>query len=163
MFGLLPNRGAYQDVRPRTQNTAQNVLARVRLLVLAAVPVALAGCGTVAPPDADSAPASAIGQNDPAFLANRPALPPPDTDRMGYDEKSRTLSLYDLPGNDRWMVRLAGEPTGRPVAATSRVPTDRDLSDVLVYYTRPGVKPSVPVTVKQIREGGNPHSSLAMR
>jgi hypothetical protein len=93
---------------------------------------------------------------------NRPALPPPDTDRINYDERTRTLTLYDLHGNDRWEVRLPGETVGRLVPPQHRIP-DVDLSEVMVYYVRPGVKPSAPVSVKQIQESGNMHVSLAPR
>jgi cholesterol transport system auxiliary component len=131
---------------------------RVAALVL---PVGLFGCGSATPPGPDPSP-HAAGANDPAWIVNRPALPPPDTDRINYDERTRTLTLYDLPGNDRWVVRLPGEPAGRPVTAQHRIP-DADPSEVMVYYVRPGYKPSVSVSVKQIQECGNMHVSLAPR
>jgi hypothetical protein len=31
----------------------------------------------------------------------------------------------------------------------------------MVYYTRPGVKPSAPVSVRQIQDSGNAHVSIA--
>ncbi|MBP3959407.1 hypothetical protein J8F10_29540 [Gemmata sp. G18] len=134
---------------------------RARAAVLVVFPVALLGCGSATPPGADSAPTPAGGPNDPAWVTNRPKLPPPDADRINYDEHTCTLTLYDLPGNDRWMVQMPGEGSGRPVTPQHRLPADTELSQVMVYYARPGVKPSAPVSVKQIRDSGNAHSSLA--
>ncbi len=134
----------------------------VRLAVLCALPVGLFGCGTATPPD-DSPPNAAVGSYDPPWVTHRPNLPPPDTDRINYDANTRTLTLYNLPGNDRWMVQMPGEGSGQPVAARHRLPADVEPADVRVYYSRPGVKPSAPVTVKQILDSGNPHSSLALR
>ncbi len=134
---------------------------RARLAVLVAFPVALLGCGSVVPPGADSSPHSTNGANDPAWVTGRAQLPPPEADRINYDEHTRTLTLYDLPGNDRWMVQLPGEESGRPATPQHRIPADTELSKVKVYYARPGVKPSTPVSVKQIRDSGHAHSSLA--
>ncbi|VTR91785.1 unnamed protein product [Gemmata massiliana] len=134
---------------------------RARAFVLVSFPFALFGCGSATPPGADAVPTSASGPNDPAWVTNRPKLPPPDADRINYDEQTRTLTLYDLPGNDRWMVRMPGEMSGRAITPQHRLPADTELSQVMVYYARPGVKPSAPVSVKQIRDSGNAHSSLA--
>lgn len=128
-------------------------------LVVVLLPVGLFGCGSATPPGPDPSP-HATGSNDPAWIVNRPALPPPDVDRINYDERTRTLTLYDLPGNDRWVVRLPGDGVGRPVGSQYRVP-DVDPAGVMVCYTRPGVKPSVAVSVKQIQECGGAHVSLA--
>ncbi len=136
---------------------------RARTAMLMVFPIALFGCGSVEPPGANPSPHSATGANDPAWMTNRVQLPPPDADRITYNEHTRTLALYDLPGNDRWMVQLPGEAYGRPAAPQHRVPADTDLSEVMVYYARPGVKPSTPVSVKQIRDSGNVHSSLALK
>jgi hypothetical protein len=95
-------------------------------------------------------------------VVHRPNLPPPDTDRINYDARTRTLSFYELPGNDRWVVRLPGEPVGRQVVAQHRIP-DVDLKEVMVYYTRPGVQPSTEVSVKQIQDSGGDHVSQAPR
>jgi hypothetical protein len=97
--------------------------------------------------------------NDPAWVTCRPSLPPPDLDRINYDERTRTVTLYDLPGNDRWLVRLPGEEQGRQTGPRLRVP-NTDLSEVYVYYVRPGMRPSIPVSVKQIRDSGGAHVSL---
>ena len=133
----------------------------VRVAALLVLPVGLIGCGTATPPGPEPSP-HAVGANDPAWIANRPALPPPDLDHMNYDAQTRTLRLYDLPANDRWIVTLPGETVGRPVPPQCRIP-DVDLSEVMVCYTRPGMKPSIPVSVKQIQESGNMHVSLAPR
>jgi hypothetical protein len=103
-----------------------------------------------------------VGSGDPAWVVNRPNLPPPDTDRIDYDARTRTLTFYELPGNDRWAVRLPGEPEGHPVAPRHRIP-DADLTEVMVYYTRPGMHPSVAVSVQQIQESGGEHVSSAPR
>lgn len=136
---------------------------RARLAALLAFPVALFGCGSATPPGAEPSPHAITGTNDPAWVTSRAQLPPPDADRINFDEHTRTLTLYDLPGNDRWMVQLPGETVGRPASAQHRVPRDTDLSEVMVYYARPGVKPSTAVSVKRIRDSGHAHSSLAAR
>ena len=130
--------------------------ARVALFLL---PLGFLGCGTATPPGPAPSP-HALGANDPAWIVNRP-LPPPDTDRISYDERTRTVTLYDLPGNDCWRIRLPGE-VSKLSAPQFRVP-DVDTSEVLVYYTRPGVRPSAAVTVKQIQECGSAHVSFADR
>jgi cholesterol transport system auxiliary component len=130
-----------------------------RLLALL-IPVGLFGCGSATPPGSDPSP-HAVGSNDPAWIVNRPALPPPDADRINYDERTHTLTLYDLPGNDRWVVRLPGEAVGHQVASRHRIP-EVDIADVMVYYTRPGQRPSVAVSVKQIQECGGMHISHAI-
>jgi hypothetical protein len=93
---------------------------------------------------------------------SRPSLPPPATDRINYDARTRTLTFYELPGNDRWVVRLPGEPVGHQVTPQHRIP-DVDLTEVMVYYTRPGMQPSAEVSVKQIQDSGGAHVSLAPR
>lgn len=143
----------------RTEPGGRSNRRRWARAVALLLPVALAGCGTAAPPGPEPSP-HAVGSNDPAWITNRPALPPPDADRINFDERTRTLTLYDLPGNDRWLVRLPGQEAGRPVSSRHRIP-DVDPAEVLVYYTRPGLKPSVPVSLKQIQECGGAHVSLA--
>jgi hypothetical protein len=118
--------------------------------------VGLLGCGTPAPPG--PAPQT-VGSADPAWITIRPALPTPNLDRLSYDTRTRTLTLYDLTGNDRWEVQLPGEQVGRPVAGQHRLP-DVDPAQVYVYYTRPGTRPSVSVTVKQILDSGGVHVSM---
>jgi hypothetical protein len=129
---------------------------RVAVLVF---PVGLFGCGAATPPVPSVSP-HAVGANDPAWVVIRPNLPAPDTDRINYDARTRTLTFYELPGNDRWLVRLPGEPVGRQVAPQHRIP-DVDLKNVMVYYTRPGMRPSVAVSVQQIRDSGGDHVSSA--
>ena len=121
------------------------------------------GCGTAPPPSNDPAPAatSSTGANDPSWLTSRSKLPAPDTDRIEYDADKRTLILYDLPGRDRWMVRLPDEENGRQIGPRHRIPDGVDTSRTLVYYARPGEKVSAVVTIAQIEAGRGPHSSLA--
>lgn len=152
---------ALRKTRPREcdareERSPHRAWARLLVLLLA---VGLCGCGTATPPGPDPSP-HAVGANDPAWIGNRPALPPPDTDRINYNERTRTLTLYDLPGNDRWVVRLPGEPAGRQIGSQYRIP-DVDPAEVLVCYTRPGLRPSVAVSVRQIQECGGAHVSLA--
>jgi hypothetical protein len=123
------------------------------------LPVGFCGCGTPTPPGPPPDP-HALGTYDPAWMVGRHELPPPDAERINYDARTRTLTLYDLPRNDRWEILLPGEGAGRPVPPQHRLP-DVDMSEVYVYYTRPGVKSSASVTVKQILECGNSHVSLA--
>jgi hypothetical protein len=134
---------------------------RARAAALVLLPVSLLGCGSVEPPAAEQSPHATNGANDPAWVTGRAQLPPPDADRINYDERTRTLTLYDLPANDRWMVQMPGDDSPRPAAPQQRVPADAELSEVKVYYARPGVKPSRPVSVKMIRDCGQAHSSLA--
>ena len=134
---------------------------RVALSALALGAFVASGCGTATPPGPPPSP-HAVGANDPAWIVNRPCLPAPEVDRITYDPRTRTLTLYDLAGNDRWAVKLPGDTTGRPVPAQHRIP-DVDPSDVVVYYTRPGFLPSAPVSVKQIQDSGGAHVSFAPR
>jgi cholesterol transport system auxiliary component len=124
-----------------------------------ALPLGLLGCGAAAPPSGEQPPHPDVGTYDPAWVPNRPSLPPPSTDKIDYHEDTRTLTFYTLPGNDRWMVQLPGEGQGRPVGREHRLPADVEPSEVSVYYVRPGLKPSSSVTVKQIIDSGKPHSS----
>jgi hypothetical protein len=123
------------------------------------LPVGFYGCGAPTPPGPPPDP-HALGTYDPAWMPGRHELPPPDAERINYDTRTRTLTLYDLPRNDRWEVRLPGDAVGRPVPPQHRLP-DVDMSEVYVYYTRPGVKSSSAVSVKTILESGNAHVSLA--
>jgi hypothetical protein len=123
--------------------------------------VGSAGCGTPTPPDAEPS-SHAVGAYDPAWITHRPELPAPDTDRINYDVRTRTLTLYELSGNERWLLLLPGETDPRPVPPQLRLP-DVDISETYIYYTRPGRKLSTPVTVRQILESGNAHVSIADR
>jgi hypothetical protein len=136
-------------------------LRRWSLAAAALAAVGFAGCGTPTPPGPEPSP-HAVGSNDPAWITSRPELPPPETDEINYDARTRTLTLYDLPRNGRWEVQLPGESAGRPVPPQHRLP-DVDMSEVYVYYTQSGQKSSGSVSVKQIQESGNPHVSLAER
>jgi hypothetical protein len=88
-------------------------------------------------------------------------LPAPDTDRIEYNPRDRLLTFHSLPAGDRWMVQLPDEPNAHYVGPLHRLPEGVDTSRTLVYYARPGVKVSAPVTVAQIEAGRLPHSSQA--
>jgi hypothetical protein len=93
-------------------------------------------------------------------LTSREKLPPPDPDRIDYDSKNRILKLYDLQGQDRWMVQLPNEQFGRQVSPDHQLPEGVDTKHTLVYYVRPGVKVSTPVTVAEI--SGRTDTSMAL-
>jgi hypothetical protein len=118
--------------------------------------LALAGCGGRTPPESEfHAPASSSpGAGDPDWLTSRERLPAPDTDRVEYDSAKRLLIFSSLPGNDRWMVQLPGETSGRIVGPVHRLPDGVDPDRTLVYYARPGSKVSARVTVAQIGRAG---------
>lgn len=134
---------------------------RARLAALLTLALPLAGCGAPTVPTAGPPPSSGVGTNDPAWITLRAQMPAPDADRIAYDDQTRTLTLYDLPGNDRWMIQMPGDETGRPAPQQQRIPAGMPLTHVSVYYVRPGMKPSVQISVKQIRDTGRPHNSLA--
>ena len=127
-----------------------------------ALSLLLAGCGAPIAPIDGQAPSSGVGTDDPAWVALRTNLPAPNADRITYDEHSRMLTLYDLPGNDRWMIQMPGDEVAQPAASPQRIPTDAKLSHVTVSYVRPGMKPSVAISVQQIRDTGRAHNSLAL-
>ena len=121
----------------------------------------LFGCGTPVAPDDGSAPPAtpAPGTSDPPWLTSRGSLPAPDTERVEYDSNERLLKFHNLPAGDRWMVQLPDEMDARFVGPFHRLPEGVDTSRTFVYYARPGVKVSAPVTVAQIEAGRLPHSS----
>ncbi len=123
------------------------------------------GCGMPSPPTNDQPlqPIAATpGTHDPAWLTSREKLPAPHLDRLDYEPEKRTLTLYDLSGRDQWMVQLPNEVFGHVIGPNHRLPEGVDTSRTLVYYARPGVKVSKPVTVADIEAGRRPHSSLAV-
>ena len=124
----------------------------------------LIGCGTPVPSDDGSAaPATpSPGTGDPPWLTSRGSLPAPDTERVEYDSQERLLKFHNLPAGDRWMVQLPDEMNARFVGPWHRLPEGVDTTRTLVYYARPGVKVSAPVTVAQIEAGRLPHSSHAL-
>ncbi len=151
----------------RTTSTAapRHAPPSIRLWVLGLAALGLFGCGTASPPSTDPIPPqiSAVpGLNDPNWLTSREKLPPPSLDRLDYDPDKRTLTLYDLPGRDHWMVQLPEELTGRRVGPVHRLPEGIDPTKTLVFYARAGVKVSTPVTVAAIEAGRRPHASLAL-
>lgn len=119
------------------------------------------GCGTGSPQSVELPPGSpspALGVNDPNWLTSRALLPPPDTDRIDYDVQQRTLTFYELPGRDHWMVKLPAE-LGRPVGPKHRLPEGIAPAEIRVYYSRPGAKVSASVTVAQIQAVRASHTS----
>ncbi|HSQ57147.1 MAG TPA: hypothetical protein VLM40_15595, partial [Gemmata sp.] len=100
---------------------------------------------------------------DPAWLTSRQELPAPSPDRLDYDPEKRTLTFYDLPGHDRWMVRLPDELSGRAVGPQHRLPDGVDTRYTFVYYARAGEKISAPVTVAAIEACRSGHTSFAPR
>ena len=151
------------------RTTPINVQSLLPLLVVGVgvlVTFGLYGCGSVAPPvdetGSNTPSVPTPGTNDPNWLTSRDRLPPPDTDRIEYNAEKRTLTLYDLPSRDRWIVQLPGEQVGSLVGVQFRLPEGIDTSRTLVYYDRAGVKVSAPVTVAQIAAGRMSHTSLAL-
>jgi hypothetical protein len=121
----------------------------------------LFGCGSGAQPENETNSISSPGMNDPVWLTTREKMPPPEADRIEYDAKSRTLTFYDLPARDSWIVKLPDQEFGQFVGSQHRLPEGADLKQTLVYYNRAGVKMSAPVTVAQIEAGRLSHISLA--
>jgi hypothetical protein len=123
------------------------------------------GCENAPAPQSTGGPASSatpLGANDPNWLTSRPLLPAPDIDHIEYNKDRRSLSFYDLPGGDRWMVQLPGEQTGRLVGPQHMLPEATDNTRTFVYYVRPGVKSSAAVSVAEIESGRAPHTSFAV-
>lgn len=151
----------FRTTRPPEAPARFSRSRRARFAALLALPFALSGCGAPTAPTAGPPPSSGVGTSDPAWITLRTQMPAPDADRITYDEQSRTLTLYDLPGNDRWMIQMPGEENGRPTPPQQRIPAGMPLAHVNVYYVRPGMKPSAQISIKQIRDTGRPHNSLA--
>jgi hypothetical protein len=129
---------------------------RMTALALAAC-AALAGCGRVESPVAESAPPT----REP--LDPRPELPPPEPDRLaqGYNPDTRTLTFYELPDSARWIVSEPGTRFATPAGPEHRFQAWADPDDIQVYYFRPGGKKSVAVTLRQIQECRVQHASNA--
>lgn len=91
----------------------------------------------------------------------RPAmddLPPPAADRIGYDDRTRTLRLPDPPPATRWVVLADGTPT--PAGAEFRLADGLDPKETFVYYRRPGGQLSGKVSLTQILAARDTHTSL---
>ncbi len=128
----------------------------------AVLSLGLFGCGTPSLPPIDPATvpiATTPGVNDPAWLTSRERLPAPSLDRLDYDPPTRTLAFFNLPGRDVWMIQLPGEEQGRLAGPSYQLPAGVDTSRTLVFYSRPGMKVSAPVTVAAIEAGRRPHTS----
>jgi hypothetical protein len=136
-----------------------------RMVLWGIVACGLYGCGTATPPENESAPTSSApsvpGSNDPSWLTSREKLPPPDTDRIEYDPKERTLILYDLPARDNWMVQLPDGQIGHQIGQQYQLPEGVDLTRTYVYYSRAGMKISLPVSVSKIEASRLGHLSPA--
>jgi hypothetical protein len=93
-----------------------------------------------------------------AYRANMtPPLPPPATDRIDYDDQTRTLTFYDLQGPGRWMVHVGGAIY--PAGPDHRLPEGVDPDDTFVSYTRPGGLTSGHVSLRQIQAAHQMHNS----
>ena len=87
------------------------------------------------------------------------ALPAPDSDRIEYDARTRTLHLYDPPDSARWMVHLSNARHPAPVGPQLRLPEGIDPDRTVVFYTRPGGGHSTPVSLRQIQDARDVHRS----
>jgi len=84
-------------------------------------------------------------------------LPPPATDKIEYDDKTRTLTFYDLHGPGRWMVQVGGAMY--PVGPDHRLPEGVNPDETYVCYTRPGGQTSGHVSLRQIQAARQMHQS----
>ena len=120
---------------------------RLTALALCGLLAAITGCGEQRP-EADP----------PAFHADPAAsLPPPATDRIDYDARTRTLTFYDLQGPGRWMVTVAGAI--HPAGPDHRLPEGVDPEKTYVSYVRPSGQTSVAVSLSQIQAAREMHKS----
>jgi cholesterol transport system auxiliary component len=147
-------------LRTTGPSTPESTRLSPRVWMVGVIAFGVFGCGSAAPtanePDQTAVP---LGINDPAWLTTREKLPSPDPDRIEYDSDKRILKFYDLSGQDRWMVQLPGELRGQTVGPLHRLPEGVDTKNTLVYYIRPGVKVSIPLTVATIAAVRGPHAS----
>lgn len=93
------------------------------------------------------------GGPGPDAAAYRPALthlPPPPPDRIGFDDRTRTLYLPDAPPAARWMVEVPGAGPPNPAGPEVRLPDGADPDDTFVFYQRPGGQHSGRVSVAQV-------------
>lgn len=148
---------ALRTTRPITPGPTRSLLRGAASVIV----LGLFGCGMPSPPTSSDSSQSIAnpGNNDPAWLTSREKLPAPHLDRLDYDAEKRTLALYDLTGRDQWMVQLPNEAVGHPIGPMHRLPEGVDTSRTLIYYARPGVKVSAPVSVAAIEAGRRDHSS----
>ena len=86
-------------------------------------------------------------------------MPAPDTERIVYDARDRSLVFYDLPNSARWVVQLPGSPVASNVGPVHRLPEGVDPEQTLVFYTRPGGKTSNSVSLRQILDARDVNAS----
>ena len=94
-----------------------------------------------------------------SYTPARAVLPAPDTERIVYDARDRSLVFYDLPNAARWVVQLPGRPTGSNVGPVHRLPEGVDPEQTLVFYTRPGGKVSNAVSLRQFLDARDVNAS----
>lgn len=117
--------------------------------------IASAGCGKQAAPENAAAPEQESVVNPAAA-----ELPPPATDRIEYDSRTRTLTFYDLPESARWMVRKPHSLLADSVGPDHRLPEGIDPEHTFVFYRRPGGQQSRAVSLAQIQAARQMHDSL---
>jgi hypothetical protein len=148
---------------PRTPPLAPTRWVAVGLIVVAGLAATLAaftGCASESrEPPPPPAPAVAVPPGNREQAAKGPHLPPPESDQIRYDDRSRTLTFYALPAPARWMVLLPGAAFAAPAGPEHRLPEGVDPDRTLVYYSRPGGLQSTPVSLKQIQAAREMHAS----
>jgi len=82
-------------------------------------------------------------------------VPKPDPALMGYDPDTRTLVLYHLPDEGRWMLHLPDQPKGVPVNDVHRFMDEVDVDRVAVFYTTAAGQPSPRVTLREVLSARN--------
>jgi hypothetical protein len=117
--------------------------------------MASVGCGNQAGPE-DAAAVEQEAVINPAAAE----LPPPATDRIDYDSRTRTLTFYDLPESARWMVRKPHTLLADSVGPDHRLPEGIDPEHTFVFYRRPGGQQSRAVSLAQIQAARQMHDSL---
>jgi hypothetical protein len=85
---------------------------------------------------------------------------PPPADRIGFDDRTRTLALPDPPAGARWMVRVSGQDGPLPSGPDFRLPEGSRPDHTFVYYRRPGGETSGAVTVADVLAARDTHASL---
>lgn len=113
---------------------------------LAAVALLSAGCGGPGPDEA-------------AYRPTLTRLPDPPADRIGYDDRTRTLVLPDPPAAARWMVEVPGADRPNPAGPAVRLPSGADPAETFVYYQRPGGQLSGRVSVARVLAARDAHTS----
>lgn len=126
------------------RTTPRSVCPRAAALGVCAVLAAVVGCGRDARP---------------VDVPARAWMPAPDAERIVYDARDRSLTLYDLPNAARWVVQLPGAEKGASVGPVHRLPEGVDPEQTMVFYTRPNGKASNAVSLRQILDARDTHAS----